>query len=249
MTALTYSDYTKQLAIMAGYTVGSDGVTVTYDPNFLAILPETINYAELRIQRDLDFLATQTSDSSNKFVIGNNILSVPQSSFITLQTIEAVDSSGNSTPLLPVAKEYIQNVYDGNSTQAVPQYFAMYGSDTGIAGANPTSRNILVGPTPDLAYTARLTGTIRFAPISAANPVTFISTYLPDLFVIASMIYVSAFQRNFGRQSDDPQMAQSYESQYKALLAGAMTEESRKKYQSAAWTSYSPSPVATPTRG
>ena len=32
------------------------------------------------------------------------------------------------------------------------------------------------------------------------------------------MIYVSAYQRDFGRQSDDPQMALSYESQYQALL-------------------------------
>jgi hypothetical protein len=65
---------------------------------------------------------------------------------------------------------------------------------------------------------------------------------------MASMIYVSAYQRNWGRQSDDPQMAQSYESQYQALMKGAMVEEYRKKFQSAAWGPQSPSPVATPPR-
>jgi len=67
--------------------------------------------------------------------------------------------------------------------------------------------------------------------------------------IMASMIYISAYQRNFGRQSDDPAMAQSYEGQYNALLKSALVEEVRKKYEAAAWTSYSPSPVATPTRG
>ena len=63
------------------------------------------------------------------------------------------------------------------------------------------------------------------------------------------MIYVSGYQRNFGRANDDPQMAITYESQYQALLKGAAVEEARKKYESSGWTSLSPSPVATPTRG
>ena len=66
---------------------------------------------------------------------------------------------------------------------------------------------------------------------------------------MASMIYVSAYQRNFGRQSDDPQMAQSYENQYTNLLKSAFIEEARKKFQSAGWASYSPPAAATPTRG
>ena len=249
MTGLVYSDYQKQLAIMAGYTVGQDGVTIAYDPNFLAILPSTINYAELRIQRDLDFLSAQISDSSLSFSIGVNSLSILLSSFITLQTVEAVDGSGNSTPLLPVSKEFIQNVYGGNATNGLPIYFAVYGSNSGIAGTTPTSQIIIVGPPPDQNYTAKLTGTIHTAPLSGTNTSTFISTYLPDLFIMASMIYISAFQRNFGRQSDDPQMALSYESQYKTLLQGAMTEVARKKFQASAWTAYSSAPLATPSRG
>jgi hypothetical protein len=43
-------------------------------------------------------------------------------------------------------------------------------------------------------------------------------------------------------------MAITYESQYQALLKGAAVEEARKKYEASAWSSQSPSPVATPTR-
>jgi hypothetical protein len=68
--------------------------------------------------------------------------------------------------------------------------------------------------------------------------------------IMASMIYISAFQRNFvSAASNDPQMPVNYETQYQTLLKGAMVEEARKKFQSSGWTSMSPAPVASPTRG
>jgi hypothetical protein len=140
--------------------------------------------------------------------------------------------------LLPTTKEFIDNVYPSAASAGVPSYFAMFDQST-----------ILVGPWPDQAYTVEVVGTYRPQSLSSAQPTTFISLYLPDLLIMASMIYVSGYQRNFGRANDDPQMAVSYESQYKTLMQGAMIEEARKKFQSSGWTSMSPSPVATPTRG
>jgi len=239
MAGLTYSSYVQQIATMA--------VVSTIDPNFTIIIPSMIDYAELRIQRDLDFLSTQISNSSYSFTSGNNTLTIPTSAFIVMQTFEVINGSGESSALLPVTAEYIQNVYGNGSTTGLPQYFSVYGGDSATTGL--TSQNILVGPTPNSAYNVRLKGTVRSAPLSAANTTTFISVYLPDLFIMASMIYISAYQRNFGRLNDDPQMAQTYESQYQALKAGALIEENRKKFEAVAWTSYSPSPAATPTRG
>lgn len=239
MAGLTYSTYVQQIATMA--------VVSATDPNFTIIIPSMIDYAELRMQRDLDFLSTQVSNSSYSFSSGNNTLVIPTSAFVVMQTFEVLDGLGNSSPLLPVTKEYIQNVYGSGSTVGVPQYFAVYGGDSATAGE--TSQNIIVGPRPDSAYQVLLTGTIRSAPLSATNTSTFISVNLPDMFIMASMIYISAYQRNFGRLNDDPQMAQTYESQYQALKASALIEENRKKFEAAAWTSYSPAPAATPTRG
>ena len=221
-------------------------VVPTTDTNYQIILPQMISYAELRMQRDLDFLSTQLSNSSYSFTSGNGILTIPTSSFVVMETFEVIDGSGNSAPLLPVGKEFIQNVYGTGSSTGLPQYFAVYGGDSATTGL--TSQNMIVGPIPDLNYAIRLTGTVRSAPLSASNTTTYISTYLPDMFIMASMIYISAFQRNFGRQSDDPQMAQSYESQYQILKDSALLEENRKKFEAAAWTSYSPAPAATPTR-
>jgi hypothetical protein len=106
-----------------------------------------------------------------------------------------------------------------------------------------------VGPVPDQAYPVEVVGTFRPNSLSAANTTTFISLYLPDVFIMASMIYISAYQRNFGRANDDPQMAITYESQYQALLKTAIVEEARKKFDAAGWSSQSPATVATPSRG
>ena len=237
--SLTYSSYVQQISTMA--------VVPVTDPNFTIIIPSMIDYAELRMQRDLDFLSTQISTTSYSFTAGNNLLVLPTSQFIVPQTFEIIDNLGNSTPLLPVTKEFIQNVYGSGSAAGLPQYFDVYGGDSATTGN--TSQYFIVGPAPSANYVnTRLTGTVRSAPLSATNTTTFISTYLPDMFIMASMIYISAYQRNFGRINDDPQMAQTYEAQYQALKASALVEENRKKFEAAAWTSYSPAPAASPTR-
>ena len=235
---MDYNAYVQQISTMA--------VVPVTDTNFQIILPQMISYAELRMQRDLDFLSTQISNSNYSLTAGNSTLTIPTSAFVVMETFEVIDGSGSSMPLLAVGKEFIQNVYGTGSSTGLPQYFAVYGGDSATTGL--TSQNMIVGPIPDLNYAIRLTGTVRSAPLSASNTTTYISTYLPDMFIMASMIYISAFQRNFGRQSDDPQMAQSYESQYQILKDSALLEENRKKFEAAAWTSYSPAPAATPTR-
>lgn len=236
-TGLTYSEYVNQIATLA--------VVSPTDSAFVTILPQMLTYAENRIYRDLDFLSTTQAVTGYKFTIGSRSLVIPAETFVTLQQINVITpstvdvaNSGTRVTLLPTTKEFIDVVYPSAASAGVPAYFAMFDQST-----------ILVGPWPDAAYSVEVVGTYRPDSLSASNPTTFISLYLPDLLIMASMIYVSGYQRNFGRANDDPQMAVSYESQYKALMQSAMIEEARKKFQSAAWTSMSPSPIATPTRG
>ena len=236
-TGLTYSTYKTQIATLA--------VVSETDPNFLAILPQTITYAENRIYRDLDLLSTVTTNTSYSLTAGNRNVTVPASTFVTIQEVNVLLPAGAVDPeistrsaLTPTTKEFLNTVYSSISGASTPEYFAMLDQSS-----------FIVGPWPDNNYTVEIVGTIRPASLSSGNTETFISLYLPDLFIMASMIYVSGFQRNFGRQSDDPAMAQSYESQYQALLKGAMVEEYRKKFQSGGWTSMSPAVVATPSRG
>lgn len=251
-TPLTYNGYVTQMATMAVVdTTTSSGVVVGVDVAFNAIIPQMLNYAELRIQRDLDMLPTQTT-LTYVLPVGTNQISLDADDLVTVQTIN-VTVNNAPQPVLPTTKEFIQNVYGSTATSGPPQYFAMYGGDYATGGT--TSNYILIGPYSDIQYNLMLTGTVRAptlyqsaTPSLAATGTTFISTYYPDLLIMASMVYISAYQRNFGRMSDDPAMAQSYEGQYQALVRSAITEENRKKFSASAWSSMSTPIAATPSR-
>jgi hypothetical protein len=151
----------------------------------------------------------------------------------------------------------IQTLTTGNISFATPHGLSS-GTLVTLTGFAPFLWNgtFLATVTGDTTISVALSASVD-VPTSATmigsagngNGVSFISQYLPDLLIMASMVYISAYQRNFGRQSDDPQMAQSYEGQYQALLKSATVEEARKKFEAAAWSSQSPAQVASPTRG
>lgn len=220
-------------------------VDVATDTNFATILPQMITYAENRIYRDLDFLFTSTSLTGYQLAAGSRSLTIPQGSLVVSEQINIITPAGvtnpdlgTRNPCLPTTKEFLDAVYGSAASAGIPQYFVPFNDNL-----------FLFGPFPNDNYYVEIIGTYRPDSLSATNPTTFISLYLPDLFIMASMIYISAYQRNFGRMNDDPQMAVTYESQYQALLKGAGVEEARKKFEASGWSSQSPSPVATPSRG
>lgn len=251
-TPMTYNDYVNQIAVMAVVNVQTVGGLVSgIDAAFNTIIPQMLNYAELRIQRDLDLLPSLTTRSYT-MVAGANQVQISANDFVTLQSI-TLSVNGLPTPLLPVTKEFIQNVCAAPATLGTPKYFAMYGGDV-LTGGN-TYNNLLFGPSPDSNYGMTVSGTIRLPSLNQTNSAplastatTFISANLPDLLLQASLIYISQYQRNFGAASNDPQMGPTYEMQYQNLLKTALVEEARKKFQSTAWASQSPTLIASPSR-
>lgn len=248
---LAYNDFVNQIATIAvEQTTTVGGVVQGVDAAFNTILPQALQYAELRIQRDLDLNALEVTNSGNYTTAqGQATLAVSVNDFIVIDTI-----SINGAPLHPVSRVFLQNIYlTPGAAQGPPMYFAPAGGDLATAGA--TSTNWLLGPVPDQAYPVTLSGKIRAPSLNlhanqteAANVYTFISTYLPDLLIAAAMVYVMGYQRNFGAQSDEADTAVSWESQYQGRLAGAMTEEARRNWRAAAWSSAAPAPAATPSR-
>lgn len=236
-TGLTYATYKTQIATMA--------VVAEDDTAFLEILPLAIDYAELRIQRDLDLLQTSTSVVAS-LASGTRQITVTQGTFVTSEQINVLTpagtvdpETGTRNPLLPTTKEFLDAVYGASTYTGLPKYFV------------PFNDNLwLVGPFSDDNYSVEIVGTTRLTPISATNSSNFISLYFPDLLVIASMIYISGYQRNFSSSmANDPQMPVNFETQYMTLLKGAAVEEARKSFTSAAWSSQPPAVVASPSRG
>ncbi len=234
---LTYDTFKTELALLA--------VVSPTNAQFLSNLPSAINYAELRIYRDIDLLSTVMAVTGFSMVANNNQLVLSEADFVTLQNINVLTPVGTANPLAatrnpltPVSKEYLYNVWGSAAGAALPTKMAILNTST-----------VLFGPWPDANYALEIIGTIRPPSLSAVNPTTWISTYMPDLLLYAAMIFISGYQRNFGLMGSDPQMGATYEGQYTTMMKSASVEEARKKFSSSGWTSMSPAIAATPTRG
>lgn len=235
--SLTYDTYVAQISNLM--VIGST------DANFLTMLPGMIDYAEGRCYRELDLLATRITTTTT-LSSGNRGVTLPTSAG-TYRVIENVNiittvgqgsSNGTRAPVVPVSRDFIDNVYpSGQSNTGVPLFWAM--------NANT---DLIFGPAPDVGYTTEIVGTIQPTALSSSNTTTFLTNMLPDVFVAASMVFGSGWMRDFGAQSDNPQQATAWEAQYTTLFQSANIETLRQKYQSGGWTHAQPSPIATPQR-
>src|SRR5258708_936854 len=237
---LTYTTYVVSLGNLMP-------VNDTTNVNFTTLLPNVIDYAELRIQQDLDLLSTITTDSSANFTAGTRDFTLPSTNgtFVVPERLNVITPAGATTgsptavrnPVVPTSKEMLDFLWPSVNGSAVPTYFA-----------RPTQTMLVLGPWPDQAYNVEVSGTIRMLALSTTNVTTFISVNLPHLFLAASMVFASGYMKNFGAQADDPKMSQSWEAQYQALLKSSATEEARKKFTESGWSSKQPAPEATPPR-
>lgn len=233
---MDYSTYVTNLQTMA---VDSSVLFST------TAVPMIINDAELRIYRDLDLLATVSASSAYNLTASARALTIPEAAFVTIQEVNVITpvgaasaDAGTRNPVLPVSKEFLDISYSSVAGATVPTFFAPLNTTT-----------LIFGPWPDQNYRVEIVGTVRPAPLSSTNTTTYISVYLPDLFLAASMVFVAAYQKNFGAQADDPKMAMSWEQHYQTLLAGCSLEEERRKFKASMWTSLAPAPAATAGRG
>lgn len=241
---ITYSTLVSEIATLTAIT---SSVLVNGDNNFGGIMPAAIDYAEGRLWRDLDLPAVRVTDTSVVCSSGvrSIALSTTQGTLLAVQTISLLTSAGTTSsnatrvPLVPASQAVIDAIYPSplSSNCGQPEFFCRV-----------TDTEVIFGPTPDQAYGTEVIATTRPAPLSATNTTTWLSNNTPELMVAATMIFMAGHMRNYGSQADDPKMAQSWESQYGNLTKSMNIDSLRMKFQSQAWTSEIPSPVATPPR-
>lgn len=245
MTGYTYDTYVTALAS----TMFEDEDATPFQD----IIPSIINYAEGRIYRDTNLLATLVRDTTGNLTANSLQFTLPvptQGLFRVIKAINVVTpvgstvSNGTRNPLQPVSLDFLYWTNQTNtatSASAIPLYFAMAG------GSN--ARDIQVGPAPGAAFAVEVVGEVQPETLSAINTTTYLSTYFPDLFLAASMIFASGWQKNFSASSDDPRSSQSWENQYSKLLASADLQSARARFAAASWTSERPEQAAQPQRG
>lgn len=247
--AYSYSSYVTALADVLVYTVtDANSASPTDSPEFNAIIPSIIAYAENRLYRELDLIQTTTAQTqtltqnARSVTIPGNLIVLQGLNIITPNGAAPDDSNAQRNPVQRVSLDFLNFVCPiGTQTDGspgIPKYYT-----------NLDNSTVLLGYAPNRTYTAEFIGTVRPAPLSAANPNTVLATYLPDLFLAASLVFGFGFERDFGAQASDPQAAMSWETQYRALLPSAVAEVQRMKAQGQSWMPFSDAPKATMQRG
>lgn len=236
-------NYTTLVSEIATITAITSDVLVNGDNNFSGIMDVLIDYAEGRLYRELDLPVVSVTDTSVSCTSGvrSISLSTTQGTLLVIQTLNLLSSAGATSsyatriPLVPTSQAVIDAVYPSatSSNCSQPQYFTRL-SDV----------EIILGPTPDQPYGTEVIATIRPSPLSATNSSTWLTQNVPELMTAACMISAAGYMRDFGAQSDNPQMAQSWEAQYQALMKSMSVDANRMRFESAAWTSQQPSPLA-----
>lgn len=232
--SLSYTQYKTAMATLMA--VSSESET-----NFVAILPSIIAYAEDRIYQELD-LIKQVTEGTVDLVNGTRTAAVPSSirivhSAAVITPAATLPAAGTRNPLQRTSLEFINWTWPVATTKGVPAFYSMLDDST-----------VVLAPTPDAAYKLALVGPVRPSRLSSGNPNTFITDNMESLFIAASMVFASGYQKNFGAQADDPKMAQSWELQYQTLKASAEVEEARRKAQSVQWQAFAPAPLAKESR-
>lgn len=243
--SITYSSYVSEIANL---TVISSNTLVNGDTNFpTGIISGAIDYAEGRLYRELDLPVVSVVDTSTSMTCSSGVrtisLSTASGEPLVIEALNLFSSAGatssNATryPLNPASRAVIDAIYPTalSSQCGQPEFFARIGNT-----------QVILGPTPDQAYGIELQATVRPSPLSASNSSTWLTQNVPELMIAASMVFMSGYMRDFGAQSDNPQMAQSWETQYQALMRSMSVDAERMKFQSAGWTSEQPSPLASP---
>lgn len=234
----TYTTYgttmAKLLAINPSSTLTTDNVE---------LLNAMIDYAELRIYRELDFLKTQKEADTGNMTPGNREIAIPGSILIVnslycITPANTAAAAGARNPMQRTSMEFLNFFWPTTATQGQPSMWALKDDQT-----------IVVAPTPDAAYRLNGVGVFRPNPLYTDVGGTFLTTYVPDLFIAASMIFgMGGINANYGAQADDPQSAQSWENQYQLLKSGVSLETLRQKAWGASWQPFSPAPEAATSR-
>ena len=128
---------------------GTDGTTVVTTLSNTQV-NTFITEAETRIYNSVNIPALR-KNVTGTLTSGNQYLSLP-SDWLANYSLALIDSSGNYTFLLNKDVNYIRSAFPTASYQGEPTHYALFGSQ--YSSINELS--LILGPTPDAAYTAEL---------------------------------------------------------------------------------------------
>jgi len=228
---MNYSQWVTTICGLLEYQVVNAASATPTGTVFDNEIPAAVDYTENRLQRDLDFLRTTTTDTTGAMVANNRRLTLPTDvgTFVVVEEIIPVVSGVNQQPLEPVSRPFLDFAWPSNTSPGANIVPVQWCPDD--------QEHVLVGPAPDQNYSFTVVGTVRFPQLSSTNVTNWLTLNVPDLYVAASMIFYGLYQRDFAGIAGSQGLHTSWEAQYEKLLQSAQVEEARKRFMN-----MSPSP-------
>jgi len=96
-------------------------------------------------------IANLRKNVTGTLTINNKYLSVP-GDFLSVYSLAVIKTNGSYEYLLNKDVNFIRQAYPAPTDTAIPKYYAIFGPDS----SSPTNLTIILGPTPNLAYSAEL---------------------------------------------------------------------------------------------
>jgi len=132
-------NYAQLVTAIEEYTETSEATFVSQIPNFVQL-------AEERIYNTVD-LPSLRRNVTGTLTINNKYLSVP-SDFLSVYSLAVINAAGEYEYLLNKDVNFIRQAYPQPTDTDIPKYYAIFGPDS----SSPTNLTIILGPTPDAAY-------------------------------------------------------------------------------------------------
>ena len=135
-------NYTELTAAVQDYTQNEETSFVSNIPLFVRQVEERMNRAVL--------LPELRKNVTGTVVAGSKNLARP-ADFLAVFSLALINASGDYTYLIDKDVNFMREAYPSVSTTATPKYYAQFDGDyDGEQG------NFILGPTPDVNYTAEL---------------------------------------------------------------------------------------------
>lgn len=142
-----------------------------YETGFVANIPTFVKQAEQRIYNSVQFPSLRRN-VLGLVSAGNQYLAAPDD-FLAPYSLAVVDNTGRYQFLINKDVNFIREAYPTANSTGLPKYYSIFGPRS----TEPAELSLILGPTPDLAYSVELH--YYFYPESI---VTASTTWLGDNF-------------------------------------------------------------------
>jgi len=171
-----------------------------------------IEQAELRIYNTVQFPFLRKNMTGN-IQSGNKYLRAPDD-YLATYSLAVIDSTGNYEYLLNKDVNFIRQSYPNPTTDVgTPKYYALFGP--AISGSSITTEiTFILGPTPDISYTAELHFYYYPESITTAGT-SWLGDNFDTVLLYGSLVEAYSFMKG------EADMLALYDGKYKEALAQA----------------------------